>query len=236
MKVVGRGTKSGWGRAVECPVQLSLAGFSGIVDYMPAELVMTARAGTPLVEIEAALAREGQHLAFEPVDCGPIFGHEVNQASIGGVLACNLSGPRRPFAGAARDFFLGFHAVNGRGEVFKAGGKVVKNVTGYDLPKLMAGSFGTIALMTEITIKVLPAPEASLSVILSGLDVDEANRAMTAALASTANPTGAAFLPARCALRLSSSFDGGHSATILRLEGSHASVIYRRQVLGRFVR
>lgn len=231
MAIVGRGTKSGWGRAVDHPVALSLAGFSGIVDYAPAELVLTAGAGTPLTEIQAALAAEGQHLAFEPVDCGPIFGHQSDRATIGGVLACNLSGSRRPFAGAARDFFLGFHAVNGRGEIFKAGGKVVKNVTGYDLPKLMAGSFGTLALMTEITIKVVPAPETTLTLVIPGLDVVAANRVMTAALASTADPSGAAFLPAPLTPGLASGLEADRSATLLRLEGSPASVAYRRQAL-----
>jgi hypothetical protein len=158
----GQGTKRDWGRSVSFARQVTLRGFSGIVDYAPAELVLTAGAGTPLAEIEQALAAEGQHLAFEPPDLGPLFGRGANQATIGGVLATNLSGSRRPFAGAARDFFLGFSGVNGRGEVVKAGGKVVKNVTGYDLPKLIAGSFGTLIALTEITIKVVPAPETKL--------------------------------------------------------------------------
>jgi glycolate oxidase FAD binding subunit len=225
----GHGTKAGWGRAVEQSMSLSLAGFSGITDYNAAELVLTAGAGTPLAEIESALAAEKQHLAFEPVDLGPLFGHAPDHATVGGVLASNLSGARRPFAGAARDYFLGFRAVNGRGELFKAGGKVVKNVTGYDVPKLLAGSFGTLAVMTEVTIKVLPAPESSLSLVVPDLDVAAANQVMTAALGSTADPAGAIYLPRGIAGEIVDM--GGQSATILRLEGSLPSIQYRRQVL-----
>jgi glycolate oxidase FAD binding subunit len=235
ISVIGRGTKSGWGRAVDPVRSLSLANFRGIIDYSPGELVLTARAGTPLAEIQRAVSAEGQHLAFEPLDLGLIFDQAADGATIGGVLASNLSGPRRPFAGAARDFFLGFRAVNGRGEAFKAGGKVVKNVTGYDLPKLMAGSFGTLGLMTEITLKILPAPETSLSVVVPGLGIMGANAAITTALGSTADPTGAAYLPPAEAARTSvlGSLLSGQSATVLRLEGSAASVSYRRAVLER---
>lgn len=227
--VQGRGTKAGWGRAVDGVRSVSLAGFSGIVDYAAAELVMTTGAGTPLSEIRAALTGEGQHLAFEPIDLGPLFGAAADAATIGGVLASNLSGARRPFAGAARDYFLGFRGINGQGEIFKAGGKVVKNVTGYDLPKLMAGSFGTLGLMTEVTLKVVPAPETSLSLVFPGLDVTVANQAMVAALGSTAEPSGAVFLPADMTAGIA--VLQGQSATILRLEGAAASVAYRRDVL-----
>lgn len=214
----GHGTKQDWGRPGVALRQLSLCGFSGIADYAPAELVLTAGAGTPLAVIQSALKAERQHLAFEPPDLGPLFGKAADDATIGGVIAANLSGPRRPFAGAARDFFLGFSGVNGQGEGIKAGGKVVKNVTGYDLPKLIAGSFGTLVALTEVTIKVVPAPETSCSVIAAGLDVAAANRLMTMALASTADPSAAAFLP-------------NPSQTIFRLEGSESSVAYRCQVL-----
>ena len=233
LTLLGRGTKAGWGRAVQPNAAVTLSALSGISDYTPAELVLTAGAGTPLAEIRAALSAERQHLAFEPIDLGPLFGHARDQATIGGVLACNLSGSRRPFAGAARDYFLGFRGVNGRGDVFKAGGKVVKNVTGYDLPKLMAGSFGTLAALTEVTLKVLPAPETSRSLVFQGLDVVTANQMMITGLGSTADPAGAAFLPsaAIAAIGSPSSLLSGSSATILRLEGAAASVAYRRQVL-----
>ncbi|MBL8708231.1 MAG: FAD-binding protein, partial [Rhodospirillaceae bacterium] len=225
MAIVGRGTKSGWGRAVDHPVALSLAGFSGIVDYAPAELVLTAGAGTPLTEIQAALAAEGQHLAFEPVDCGPIFGHQPDRATIGGVLACNLSGSRRPFAGAARDFFLGFHAVNGRGEIFKAGGKVVKNVTGYDLPKLLAGSMGTLAALTEVTVKVLPAPEKQRTVLIPVSDAAQGHARMIALLQDAFEIDGAAFLPAAVAARSGVDLVRGLGSALiaLRLSGAPGS-------------
>lgn len=237
MTVIGRGTKSGWGRSVDHPMQLSLSGLRGIVDYAPAELVLTARAGTSLATIQQALKKERQHLAFEPIDLGPLFDHQPGQATLGGTLACNLSGARRPFAGAARDYFLGFSGVNGRGEIFKAGGKVVKNVTGYDLPKLMAGSFGTLALLAEVTIKVLPAPETSLSVVVPGLDVMSANDAMTLALGSTADPSGAAYLPESelAHLGLDGKWLPEKSATIFRLEGAEASVAYRSELLQRML-
>lgn len=218
LSLSGHNTKQDWGRPVVAQRQVSLRGFSGIVDYAAEELVLTAGAGTPLAEIKSALAAERQHLAFEPPDLGPLFGQAPDDATIGGVIATNLSGPRRPFAGAARDFFLGFTGVNGRGEVIKAGGKVVKNVTGYDLPKLIAGSFGTLVALTEVTIKVMPAPETSCSVIVTGLEVAAANQMMIGALGSTAEPSGAAFL-------------SNSSQMIFRLEGSESSVAYRCRVL-----
>ncbi len=131
--------------------------------------MLTAGAATPLAEIEATLAAANQMLAFEPGDWRALLGTEGTVPTLGGVLACNLSGPRRIRQGAARDHFLGFKGVSGRGEVFKAGGRVVKNVTGYDLCKLMAGSYGTLAALTEVTVKVLPRPEATRTVLLSGL-------------------------------------------------------------------
>ncbi len=217
LSLIGHGTKSGWGRPVAGDV-VSLRGFAGISDYAPAELVLTAGAGTPLSEIEQALAGKGQHLAFEPCDLGPLFGAPEGAATIGGVIACNLSGPRRPFAGAARDFLLGFKGVNGSGELVKAGAKVVKNVTGYDLPKLMAGSFGTLIALTEVTLKVVPAPETQAGLVLENVEISRADRLMQAALGSTAEPSGAAYLPA--------------SATLsFRLEGSGSSVQYRMDVL-----
>src|ERR1700756_2866583 len=170
--VAGR-TKRGLGRPLRLPRTLDLSRLAGIRDYQPSELVLTAGAATPLDEIEVALAQAGQMLAFEPPDWTGLFdlpASPARRATLGGVLACNLSGPRRIKAGGARDHFLGFRGVSGRAEVFKAGGKVVKNVTGYDLPKLMAGSYGTLAALEEVTIKVLPRPEAACTVMLYGLD------------------------------------------------------------------
>ena len=164
VELLAGATKQGLGRPLQLPRTLDLSCLAGVRDYQPSELVLTAGAATPLHEIEEALGQAGQMLAFEPPDWSLLFDAPASpapRATLGGVLACNLSGPRRIKAGAARDHFLGFRGVSGRGEVFKAGGKVVKNVTGYDLPKLMAGSYGTLAALEEVTIKVLPQPEAT---------------------------------------------------------------------------
>ena len=228
LQLGGAGTKSGFGRPVQSAHRLDLSRLSGILDYQPAELVLTARAATPLSEIEAALGEKRQMLAFEPGDWGPLYGHATGGGTVGGVLACNLSGPRRVKAGAARDHFLGFRAVSGRGESFKAGGKVVKNVTGYDLSKLMAGSFGTLAALTEVTVKVLPAPEKTRTVLLLGLDDAAAVAAMSRALGGAYEIAGAAHLPAGLADRLAlARLPAGAAVTALRLEGPGPSVEQR---------
>ena len=161
LEIVGRGSKRLIGRAAQWDMTLDLSGLSGVTLYEPAELVLSAKAGTPLSEIETLLAANGQELAFEPMDYGPLLGGAAGSATIGGVLSSNLSGPRRIKAGAARDHFLGVSAVSGRGEIFKSGGRVVKNVTGYDLCKLLAGSWGTLAAMTDVTVKTLPRAETA---------------------------------------------------------------------------
>lgn len=226
LELVAGGTKRGLGRPLQLPHSLDLSRLSGIRDYAPSELVLTAAAATPLAEIEAALGEARQMLAFEPPDWGALYGlgaEEAARQTLGGVIACNLSGPRRIRAGAARDHFLGFRAVSGRGEVFKAGGKVVKNVTGYDLPKLLAGSFGTLAALEEITIKVLPRPQEALSVVLSALAPAAAVARLNAALSSPHEVSGAAYLPAELA--------GGPALALLRLEGPPPSVAFRRDRL-----
>jgi glycolate oxidase FAD binding subunit len=229
LEIVGQGTKRGLGRPVQAARQLDLSGLSGITLYEPNELVLTCLAGTPLAEIERALAEKSQQLAFEPPDLAPLYGDAAGAGTIGGVLGGNLSGPRRLQAGAARDHFLGFAAVSGRGEAFRAGGRVVKNVTGYDLCKLMAGSYGTLAVLTEVTLKVLPAPEKTRTVLLHGLDDAAAIRAMTQALASPHEISGAAHLPAAVAARSSVSYVAkvGAAVTALRVEGPGPSVEHR---------
>ena len=159
LEIVGHGSKRGLGRAAQWDLSLDLSDLSGVTLYEPEELILSARAGTPIAEIEALLAAHNQELAFEPADYGPLYGAAAGRGTIGGVLAANLSGPRRIKAGAARDHFLGFTAVSGRGETFKSGGRVVKNVTGYDLCKVLAGSYGTLGAMTDVTVKVLPRAE-----------------------------------------------------------------------------
>jgi glycolate oxidase FAD binding subunit len=233
LELVAGATRRGLGRPLQLPRTLDLSRLTGICDYQPSELVLTARAATPLEEIETALAQAGQMLPFEPPDWAGLFdlpASAARRATLGGVLACNLSGPRRIKAGAARDHFLGFRGVSGRGEVFKAGGKVVKNVTGYDLPKLMAGSFGTLAALEEVTIKVLPRPETACTVMLYGLDPATGVQRLTRALASPHEVSGAAYLPASLAATPISSL-GPYSMAALRLEGPPLSVAFRRERL-----
>src|SRR5207245_1486639 len=170
IEVIGHGSRRAIGRPLQTDLTLDLSALARVTLYEPEELVLSARAGTPIAEIEALVASHGQQLAFEPIDYGPLFGTAPGRGTIAGALAANASGPRRIKAGAARDHVLGFSAVSGRGETFKSGGRVVKNVTGYDLSKLMAGSWGTLAVLTEVTIKVLPRPQTEATVLLHGLD------------------------------------------------------------------
>ncbi|WP_366656092.1 glycolate oxidase subunit GlcE [Fodinicurvata sp. EGI_FJ10296] len=229
MELVGAGTKRSLGRPIQTKMTLDTRQFSGISLYEPEELVMSARAATPLAEIEAALDAKGQELAFEPADYGPLYGGTPNAGTIGGVFAANLSGPRRMKIGAARDHLLGLHAVSGRGEVFKTGGRVVKNVTGYDLCKLLTGAFGTLGVLTDVTFKVLPRSEAVRTLSVSGLSAADAVAAMTVALRSAVEPTGAAFLPS--ALGPDSSEIGDTGRLLIRIEGFSASVDDRARTL-----
>ena len=232
LDIFGRGTKRGFGRPVKMASGISLAAFSGIIEYEPAELVLDVKAGTPMAEIAETLARGKQELAFEPPDLGPLFGQPADSGTIGGAVACNLSGPRRIRAGGARDHVLGVSAVSGRGEIFKAGGRVVKNVTGYDLCKLLTGSFGTLAVITTLSVKVLPAPEKVRTLLLLGLDLPAAWGAMTQALSSGHEVSAAAFLPASLAPGFAEPRLGsGQSVTALRLEGPPRSVEDRMTAL-----
>src|SRR5438105_5010148 len=202
LELIGHGSKRAIGRPVQTDLSLDLSGLSGVTLYEPEELVLSAKAGTPLAEVEALAAAKGQQLAFEPMDYGPLLGGPLGHGTIGAALAMNLGGPRRIKAGAARDHFLGFSAVSGRGETFKSGGRVVKNVTGYDLCKLMAGSWGTLAVMTEVTLKILPQPETEETVLIRALQLPQAVEAMSAALASGCDVSAAAHLPAAAAARI----------------------------------
>ncbi|HYN39182.1 MAG TPA: FAD-binding protein, partial [Rhodospirillales bacterium] len=226
LDVAAGGSKADWGRPPETDTALDLSALAGCVLYEPEELVLTAKPATPLVEIAAMLAEHRQHLAFEPPDLGPLLsGGTARRSNVGGTLGgavfCNLAGPRRIKAGAARDHVLGFQGVSGRGEPFKAGGRVVKNVTGFDLSKLITGSFGTLAAATELTVRALPAPEETRTVVLFGLSDADGVGAMTAALGSACDVSGAAHLPAAvaCGSALPALLAGGCAATLLRLEG-----------------
>ncbi|MBI2741970.1 MAG: glycolate oxidase subunit GlcE [Rhodospirillales bacterium] len=202
LDVRGQGSKLAIGKPMTCDQALDLSGISGIVDYAPEELVVTLRAGTPMREVEALLAQRNQMLAFEPPDLGPLLGREAGQGTLVGAVMGNLAGPRRISAGAARDHLLGFSGVNGRGEAFKSGGKVMKNVTGYDLSKLLAGSWGTLAVLDEVSVKVLPAPDQTRTLVLQGLSDERAVKAMCAAMGSPHEVSGAAHVDGRTALRL----------------------------------
>jgi glycolate oxidase FAD binding subunit len=227
----GGGSKADFGRPVTATRVLDLGKLSGITDYEPAELFITAQAATPLAEITALLDTHNQMLAFEPPDWSGLLPGE-GAATVGGTVACNIAGPRRVRAGAARDHFLGFSAVDGRGDIWKAGGKVVKNVTGYDMCKVQAGAFGTLSVLLETTMRLLPKPEASCSLVFSGLADREAIALLSRALNSPHEVSAAAFLPAQAARR-SQVADGlpEGSATVLRLEGPHPSVVFRAAAL-----
>ena len=228
-EVLGHGSKRGIGRAAQWDLSLDLSSLAGVTLYEPEELVLSAKAGTPLAEIEVLLAQNNQELAFEPADYGAIFGKALGRGTIGGVLATNLSGPRRIKAGAARDHFLGFTAVSGRGETFKSGGRVVKNVTGYDLCKVLAGSYGTLAVMTDVIVKVLPRADTEATVLVLGLDDATAAKVMSIAMGSANDVSGAAHFPAPLAASIQA--EAGTSVTALRLEGVAPSVVHRRKAL-----
>ncbi len=215
LEPIGGGSKRAIGRPIEADL-LDLGQLAGIVTYEPAELVMTARAATPLALLDAELSAHSQRLAFEPPDFGALLGVRGEQ-TIGGVLAANLAGSRRVAAGAARDHFLGFNAVSGRGERFKAGGKVVKNVTGYDLPKLLAGSWGTLAVLTDVTVRVTPAAELDRTLVLASATAAASVAYLRAALGSPHDVSAAGFDPAR--------------GSLLRIEGFAPSVAARTDAL-----
>lgn len=216
LAIHGGGTRP-IGGPVHAGRTLSTQQMTGITLYEPSELVLSARAGTPLAEIQATLAANRQRLPFEPIDYRHLLGNH-GTPTIGGVTASNSSGPRRIHSGAARDALIGIRATTGRGETIKSGGRVMKNVTGYDFVKLMAGSWGTLGVLTEVTYKLLPEVETEATLLLSGLSAERAVEAMTAALATPFEITGAAHLPAA---------DGAPARTVLRIEGFEASVTAR---------
>jgi glycolate oxidase FAD binding subunit len=232
LEIVAGGTKRALGRPMKTDHVLDVSRLSGIVEYEAAELVLTAQPGEALASINAELAKKRQMLAFEPPDWRALLGSE-GEPTLGGVIACNLAGSRRVRAGSARDYILGFSAVNGFGEIWKAGGKVVKNVTGYDMCKLQAGAYGTLSALTELTVKVMPKPETACTIVLHGLADDVAIRTLANALNSPFEVSGAAHLPASAARRSKVSVvaAGLGAATAMRLEGPRPSVVYRTTAL-----
>ncbi|MGI4978467.1 MAG: FAD-binding protein [Janthinobacterium lividum] len=225
--VRGRGSKMGMLRPVQAAGSLSTRNHTGIGLYAPNELILSAKAGTALSEVEAALAEGGQHLIAEPPDLGGLLspGGEAVAQSLGGVVATNLSGPRRVAWGAMRDHVMGVRVVNGAGEVTRSGGRVLKNVTGLDLCKLLTGSHGTLGVITEVTVKVLPRPERTGSVVLAGLDARGGVAALSAGLGSPYAVSGAAWLSAEAAARVEGLPAG--PLAILRIEDVAHSTEYR---------
>jgi glycolate oxidase FAD binding subunit len=227
--VVGSGSKQQIGRPMHTAANVSTKGLRGVTLYEPSEMVMSARAGTPLEQIEDALAARGQMLAFEPLDLAGLTGGEAGQGTIAGVFATNIAGARRIRVGASRDHVLGVRAINGRGEIFKSGGRVMKNVTGYDLCRGLSGTWGTLAVMSEVTFKVVPTPEDTATLILLGLPDEIAVEVLCGAMATPFEISGAVHLQSPMVARLW--HEGlrrqGRALTALRLENFTKSVAYR---------
>jgi glycolate oxidase FAD binding subunit len=238
LEIIGHGSKRLIGQPMATNALLDLSSLNAVTSYEPNELIITVQAGAPLSDVQSLIDSSNQQFAFEPIDTTALLG-TANKATIGGMIGAGLAGPRRIKAGGARDHLLGAHGVSGFGDSFKAGGRVVKNVTGYDLCKLLAGSWGTLAVMTEVTLKVVPRPESERTLVLRGLDDASANRTMTAALGSPFDVSGAAHVPSSvfhaAATELRELGSPGEAVTLLRLEGILASVVHRATALGKLL-
>jgi len=194
LEINGSKSKNKIGRNFQAEKTLDLTSYSGIIDYKPEELYIKVKAGTPINSIIEELDKHDQQLAFEPVDFGFLFNGKSNNGTIGGVISCNFAGPRRFKVGSARDHLLGFQGINGKGEIIKSGGTVVKNVTGYDLCKLISGSFGTLSVLTELSVKVLPKPQSSKTLIINNPHIKKAIEYLGTALSSSSDPSGGFFI------------------------------------------
>jgi len=238
LEIIGNGSKRLIGQPMATNALLDLSSLNAVTSYEPNELIITVQAGAPVADVQSLIDSRNQQFAFEPIDTAPLLG-TANQATIGGMIGAGLAGSRRIKAGGARDHLLGAHGVSGFGDSFKAGGRVVKNVTGYDLCKLLAGSWGTLAVITEVTLKVMPRPESERTLVLRGLDAARANRTMTAALGSPFDVSGAAHVPGSvfhvAATELGDLGSPGEAVTLLRLEGILASVVHRAAALGKLL-
>ena len=231
IEIGGNHSKRALGRPVQAAHGLSTRNMRGVHFYEPSELVVSLAPGTTMRELIDLLDQNGQELAFEPIDYGRLFGTEALSGTVAGAVAINASGPRRIKAGAARDHMLGFTAISGRGETFQSGGRVMKNVTGYDLSKLMTGSYGTLAVYTDLTLKVLPKPEMEETLIIHGLDDKAAIQVMTEASGLPHEVSSFAHLPGDVAACMNDPFRGESPLTALRLEGPEISVVKRKQDL-----
>ena len=229
LEVMGRGTKREVGRPVQYGAVLSTENLTGIQLYEPSELVLVARAGTPIAQIEQAQTEHDQEMPFEPIDLGPVLGFGRGQGTVGGMVATNFSGSRRILSGSVRDHVLGVQAVNGSGETIRAGGRVMKNVTGYDLSRALSGSWGTLAVMTEVAIKVLPAPREVRTVLCFGLADPNGIEALCLAMGTPFEVSGTVHMHAELAERLSDQeiANAGASVTAIRVENFPASARYR---------
>jgi glycolate oxidase FAD binding subunit len=236
LEIIGHGSKRLIGQPMATNALLDLSALNAVTSYEPNELIITAQAGAPLTDVLSLIDSKNQQFAFEPMNISMLLG-TPDIGTIGGMIGAGLAGPRRIKAGGARDHLLGAHAVSGFGDSFKAGGRVVKNVTGYDLCKLLAGSWGTLAVMTEVTLKVMPRPESERTLVLRGLDDVSANKAMTAALGSPFDVSGAAHVPNSVfrAGGLTSLGSPPTAVTLLRLEGITASAAHRAAALAKIL-
>ena len=228
VEISGLKSKKSIGRNFQSEKTLDLSNYSGIIEYKPEELYIKVKCGTPIKDIIIELDKNNQQLAFEPVDFGPLFLGKKNEGSIGGVVSCNFSGSRRFKAGSVRDHVLGFQGVNGKGEIIKSGGTVVKNVTGYDLCKLLSGSFGTLSVLTEISVKVLPKPPVNKTLVIDNPHLKKALEYLRLALSSSSDPSGGVFYPEyfRNNFMLNDLTTDG-SITAIRIEGPSASIEHR---------
>jgi len=237
IELIGSGSKRKIGKPLQCSKNLSLAKLNGIIEYLPEELYVKVKACTPIRYIEEELKKNKQQLGFEPIDFGYLFNGKSDYGTAAGQVSCNISGPRRFKVGSIRDHVLGFRGVNGRGEIIKSGGTVVKNVTGYDLSKLICGAYGTLVALTEITFKVLPTPDESKTLIIHNQKIESAINFLDIAISSSNDVSGATFLPIEpkvpgCKMNVENTFklnDLKHkgSLTAVRVEGSKSSIDQR---------
>jgi len=237
IELIGSGSKKKIGKLLQCSKTLNLSKLNGIIEYLPEELYIKVKAGTAIKQIEEELKKNNQQLAFEPIDFGYFLNGKSDYGTAAGQVACNISGSRRFKVGSVRDHVLGFRGVNGKGEIIKSGGVVVKNVTGYDLSKLICGSYGTLIALTEITFKVLPAPEKSKTLVIHDQNLESAIDFLARAISSSNDISGAIFLPNKpkvpgCVMNIEKTFklndlQNKGSITAIRIEGSKNSIDQR---------
>ena len=237
IELIGSGSKRKIGKTLQCAKTLNLSKLNGIIEYLPEELYIKVKAGTSIKKIEDELKKKKQQLVFEPIDFGHFLNGQSDYGTAAGQVACNIAGPRRFKVGSVRDHILGFKGVNGRGEIIKSGGVVVKNVTGYDLSKLVCGSYGTLLALTEITFKVLPAPETSKTLIIHNQKVEKACYFLDSSINSSNDISGAVFFPNEpkvpgCSINIDDTFKLNDlkykgSITAIRIEGSKNSINQR---------